>query len=256
MDYVLVAGAALAASWATLYSGFGLGTVLLPVFALFFPVEAAVAATGAVHLSHNLLKASLLARRTDWRAAAAFGIPAVLCALPGARLLVALAGLPAFGEWSAGGRSFAVTPVGAAVGLLLLVFALLDVQGPERLSFPRRWMPLGGALSGFFGGLSGHQGALRSAFLVRAGLFKEAFVATGAVIACGVDLARLSVYAALFTSADWGGRAELLAAGVLAAVLGTTLGVRFLGKVSYGAVRRLVGSLLLVLGAGMVLGIL
>ena len=33
--------------------------------------------------------------------------------------------------------------------------------------------------SGFFGGLSGMQGALRSAFLARAGLSKEAFVASG-----------------------------------------------------------------------------
>ena len=29
------------------------------------------------------------------------------------------------------------------------------------LEFDRRYLPLGGLLSGFFGGLSGHQGALR-----------------------------------------------------------------------------------------------
>ena len=37
------AGKAFLASGLTLYSGFGLGTVLLPAFALFFPVEVAVA---------------------------------------------------------------------------------------------------------------------------------------------------------------------------------------------------------------------
>ena len=38
---------ALVASLLTLISGFGLGTLLLPVFALFFPLELAVALTAA-----------------------------------------------------------------------------------------------------------------------------------------------------------------------------------------------------------------
>jgi len=53
---------------------------------------------------------------------------------------------------------------------------------------------VGGAVSGFFGGLSGHQGALRSIFLVRSGLSKEGFIAMGIIIACLVDLTRLPVY--------------------------------------------------------------
>ena len=43
--HLLVALTAAFAAFLTLYSGFGLGTLLLPVFALFFPVEVAVAAT-------------------------------------------------------------------------------------------------------------------------------------------------------------------------------------------------------------------
>ena len=35
------------------------------------------------------------------------------------------------------------------------------------LALPSRWLALGGVLSGFFGGLSGNQGALRSAFLLK-----------------------------------------------------------------------------------------
>mgnify|MGYP000679824147 CR=1 FL=1 len=55
-------------------------------------------------------------------------------------------------------------------------------------------MPLGGVLSGFFGGLSGHQGALRSMFLVKCGLDATSFVATGVVIAIAIDLTRLALY--------------------------------------------------------------
>lgn len=52
----------------------------------------------------------------------------------------------------------------------------------------------GGTISGFFGGLSGNQGALRSAFLLKAGLSKKAFVATGVVSAVIFDAVRLMVY--------------------------------------------------------------
>jgi hypothetical protein len=62
------------------------------------------------------------------------------------------------------------------------------------LAIPAKYLLLGGRLSGFFGGLSGNQGAFRSAFLIKAGLAKEAFVATGVVSAVIVDTVRLSVY--------------------------------------------------------------
>jgi len=39
-----------------LLSGFGLGTLLLPVFALFFPLPVAIAATALVHLANNFFK--------------------------------------------------------------------------------------------------------------------------------------------------------------------------------------------------------
>src|SRR3546814_13964685 len=50
VDIAIVVFAAFLASGLTLYSGFGLGTVLLPVFAIFFPAEAALAAVAVVHL--------------------------------------------------------------------------------------------------------------------------------------------------------------------------------------------------------------
>ncbi len=57
---MLVCLVALLASGLTLFSGFGLGTLLLPAFALFFPVEIAVAATAIVHLINNLFKLLLV----------------------------------------------------------------------------------------------------------------------------------------------------------------------------------------------------
>lgn len=54
MDVLVIAVSALVASGLTLFSGFGLGTILTPVFALFFPVATAVAMTAVVHLANNL----------------------------------------------------------------------------------------------------------------------------------------------------------------------------------------------------------
>ena len=40
----------------TFFSGFGLGTLLTPVFLIFFPPEFAITATGIVHLLNNIFK--------------------------------------------------------------------------------------------------------------------------------------------------------------------------------------------------------
>ena len=70
------------------------------------------------------------------------------------------------------------------LGVLIAGFARLEVsKRAEALAFGRRSLPLGGALSGCLGGLSGRQGALRSAFLPRLGLSKQAFIGTSVVSA-------------------------------------------------------------------------
>lgn len=59
--------------------------------------------------------------------------------------------------------------------------------------YPASWLPLGRLVSGFFGGLSGNQGAFRASFLLGVGLTKESFIATGVVPACLVDASRPAV---------------------------------------------------------------
>ena len=44
-SYIIVCGTSLIVAGLTLFSGFGLGTLLMPAFAIFFPVEVAIAAT-------------------------------------------------------------------------------------------------------------------------------------------------------------------------------------------------------------------
>lgn len=252
---------ALGAGTLTLFSGFGLGTILLPAFAIFFPLPAAIAATAIVHLASNLFKIALVGRHADRFTLMRFGVPALIASLAGAALLVALEGAAPLATYHLGPHACRVTIAKLVIALVMLAFAALELSPRfSTLQFDRRFLPLGGALSGFFGGLSGHQGALRSAFLVRAGLSKEAFIGTGCVLAVMVDLARLLVYGA----GTWRAHASdsqsvgpgLLAAACLSAFVGSYVGARWITKITIETVRRTVGVLLalvaLLLGAGVI----
>lgn len=261
MEFLIVCLAALLASGLTLFSGFGLGTILTPVFALFFPVQAAVAMTAVVHLANNLFKIGLVGRDADWRVVARFGLPAALAAIAGASLLALFAALPPLASYELAGRPHEITPVKAAIGLLIVGFALLELSPRfAALAFPPRWLPLGGLLSGFFGGLSGNQGALRSAFLIKAGLSKEAYVGTGAACTVLVDAVRLVVYGASFQAAGWsvlageGGR--LVLAASLAAFLGAWLGKKLLKKVTLRAVELVVAAAMVAIGGALAGGLI
>ncbi len=202
MDIVVIAIVAAFASALTLYSGFGLGTILLPAFALFFPAPLAVAATGVVHLLNNAFKGALLWKRANWSTVLKFGLPAVPCAVAGAWLLARLGDTPRLFEFTAFGQAHGPTGAGLTVGLLMIILAALELQRWfQELKAPPRLMPLGGAITGFFGGLTGQQGAFRSIFLLRSGLAADQFIATGVMIAILVDLSRLTTYAASFTGA-------------------------------------------------------
>ncbi len=259
MDVLIITIVAAFASALTLYSGFGLGTILLPAFALFFPAPLAVAATGVVHLVNNMFKGTLLGKRADWAIVLKFGLPAVPAAVAGAWLLALLGDTPRLFEWTAFGRDFGPTGAGLTIGLLMIIFAALELQQWfQQLKAPPRLMPLGGVVTGFFGGLTGQQGAFRSMFLLRSGLTAERFIATGVMIAILVDLSRLVTYAASFTEAGLnpGGREGLLVlVGTLSACAGAYVATRHLDKVTIATVRYSVAALMLVIGAALAMGI-
>ena len=143
----------------------------------------------------------------------------------------------------------------------MIGFALFELLPRFRsMQFERRYLVLGGILSGFFGGLSGHQGALRSAFLAKTGLTTERFVGSNAVIGFLVDLTRITVYVTLFTAA--GGHVSdftgwpLVLTGAVSAFCGVLLGKRYLHKVTMTSIQTLVGLLLFGVGLALVTGVL
>jgi uncharacterized protein len=262
MSFVVICLSALLVSALTLFSGFGLGTLLLPAFALFFPVEVAVAATAVVHGANNIFKISLVGKHADKALVVRFGLPAIIAAFAGAAALGYVAHFDEIARYSIGAKTAVITPIKLSMGLLMLVFALFELLPRLReIKFDRKYLLVGGILSGFFGGFSGHQGALRSAFLAKVGISTQAFVGTNAAIGFMVDTARITTYGALFMLA---GAASpigsdqwlLILAGVLAAFAGVVIGRRFLHKVTMHTVQTITGIMLLGIAATLMLGII
>jgi uncharacterized membrane protein YfcA len=111
-----------------------------------------------------------------------------------------------------------------------------------KLNDSKKVLLAGGLLSGFFGGLSGHQGALRSLFLMKTELAKEAFIATGVVIACMVDLTRLGVYFSGEKAFELESNVTLLLTATACAFTGAFAGRQFLAKMTAGTFRYLVAG--------------
>jgi uncharacterized membrane protein YfcA len=234
-----------------------LGTILAPVFALFFPIDVAIALTGVVHFTNNLFKIALVGKYASRQVVLKFGVPAILAAFAGAWFLLKLNGLPELFQYTTGDTVRSITPVKLIVAILLIIFALIELF-PKLRNFQvaGNHLILGGLLSGFFGGLTGLQGAIRSAFLIRTGLTKEAYIATGVAIACMIDLTRLSVYASRFSAANLGSNLFLLISATWSAIAGAYLGRRLLKKTTMKSIQLVVAIMLilisLALGSGLI----
>lgn len=258
MEIAIICITAALASMLTFFSGFGLGTLLSPVLMLFFPVEQAIAMTGVVHFLNNIFKIFLTGRHIEWTLTMTFGIAALAGSFLGANLLLNLsAGEMPLYIWSAGDRSFHITGLKLIIAVLMLLFVVLESNKKfKQISFGRKAMLPGGLISGFFGGLSGHQGALRSMFLMKSGLGKEAYIATGIMIACMVDVSRLGVYAGRMQQSDIMGHVPQLLAAVISAFAGAWAGNKWLKKVTLASVHTIVSVLLVFLALALALGII
>lgn len=254
---IIIAIVAFLASLLTFFSGFGLGTLLLPIFALFFSIEAAVAMTGIVHFLNNIFKISLIGNDINWNVVKKFGVPAVVGAIIGALLLHQLGSLDTFVivEW---GRGNKVTLFKLVIASLMIVFSLFDiVPFLKELTFDKQYFMIGGLISGFLGGLSGHQGAMRSAFLIKYGLEKKAFIASGVAVACLVDITRLSIYfknmrAMTITSEH----SSAMFIAIVFAFLGAFFGKKFLEKLTVEAVQYFVAFFLIIIAILLGIGII
>jgi uncharacterized membrane protein YfcA len=213
-------------------AGFAIGSLLTPVLASQVPMKTAVAAVSVPHLVGTAIRFWLVRKHVDRAVLWRFGVPSAAGGLAGALL-----------HTDASSRALAM------VFGSLLVFAgatqLLGYAQRWRLRGPAAW--IAGAASGVFGGLVGNQGGIRSAGLFGFDLTREKFVATATAIALCVDLARMPVYLAVERSSV-AAIATSVAIATAGVVAGTLLGNRVLARVPEDRFRRIVATIILLLG--------
>jgi uncharacterized membrane protein YfcA len=215
-------------------AGFGIGSVLTPVLSTQLDVRLAIAAVSLPHLVGTFARFLLVRAHIDRDVLVGFGLASAVGGLTGAAL-----------------QSVVESSVLAVVFGALLVFAGLgSVTGwAQRMRFRGRPAALvGGAASGLLGGLVGNQGGIRAAALLGFDVERESFVATATAVALVVDGARIPVYLAT-EGADLARMAPLIALLAIGAVTGTIAGHRMLRRMPELVFRRVVGVLLLALGA-------
>lgn len=224
----------------TLMTGFGLGTILTPVFLIFYDVKIAILIVAVAHLSNNLLKISLFSGHISIDILKRFGALTLIGAFIGA--------------FFQGKMDSSLVKI--LLGASLIFLGLKEATGfGEKLRLPQKIDFIGGFLSGLLGGFVGNQGAIRSAYLLNYNIPKETFVATAAIIASVVDITRIPVY--IYSNKDvLADNLILLLITTASAFAGTFAGKRFLKKISLKAFKIYVASMIIIIGVLLSLRIL
>ena len=257
MEILIISIVTFFAAILTFFSGFGLGTILTPLMMVFFPVEVAVAFTGVIHFSNNIFKLFLVGNYVNKEVFIKFGIPAIIAAFIGSFILFNINSNIVVYSYNLLGNFKEVSLIKFIVSLLLIFFALIDlVPFFGNLKFNKKSLPIGGVLSGFFGGLTGNQGALRSAFLIKVGLEKKVFIGTTVFISFFVDLTRLGVYSTNLININLSDHYVLGIFVISSGIVGSLIGNKLLTKVTVSGIRILVAILILLLSLGLLLGLL
>ncbi len=232
---IAVAAGALVAGAVAAVSGFGIGSLLTPIFSLRMDLKLAVAAVSVPHFLATALRFWMLRAHVSWPVVAGFGLASAAGGLLGALLHLWL-------------KSAILSLIFGA----LLVFAGITGLGglTKRMRFGPTAAWIAGGASGILGGLVGNQGGIRSAALMGFDIPKQAFVATATAIALAVDGARLPVYLATGYR-DLLGVWPLILTASLASLAGTLVGARVLGRIPESIYQRVVSGLILILGVAM-----
>lgn len=257
MQYFVISLVAFVASGLTMFSAFGLATIVTPAFAIFFPIEIAIGLTAIVHFLNNIFKFGLLGKHVNAKIVFQFGIPAIFGSFIGAQMLIWLSYLEPLYQYQIVGNTFSIMPIKLIIAVLIIIFALAEILPIlKKISISKKYLPLGGVISGFFGGLSGHQGALRGAFLIKYDLSKEAYVATGITIAILVDIVRLMVYGLNFSLGEVSANLPLLTTATIAACLGAFIGNKLLKKITMKMVQNIVAVMLFIIAITLGIGLI
>ena len=179
MEIFYIALLTLVAATIGAITGFGTSTLMIPVLAIFFPPVEAVFLVAIIHWFGNIWKVTLFRKGFNFRLVALFGLIGLVTSYLGAYM-------------SLGANEHILLRF---LGVFLAGYALfLIFQGKFKVPAGNMAALSGGALSGFFAGMFGIGGAIRSMFLSAFDLPKAVYIATAGAIGLLVDSTRIITY--------------------------------------------------------------
>lgn len=169
----------LIASTAGTITGFGTSTILVPILSLQYPLAETLLFVGIVHWFGDIWKMLLFKRGANWKLILLFGVTGIVLSFIGAKL----AGI------------FPEELLKKLLGGFLIAYVTFILANPRwKLPKTNATALVGGGLSGFFSGIFGVGGAIRSTFLSAYNLNKSVFLFTSGAIGLLIDSSRLVGY--------------------------------------------------------------
>lgn len=237
MEIFYIAFLTLFASMVGTTSGFGTSTIMIPVLVMFFPPLEAILLVAIIHWFVNLWKVILFHKGFNLKLVALFGIAGLIASYIGA-------------SFSLEANSKILLRF---LGVFLVSYAVfLLFQAKFKVKSTNKAAIAGGALSGFFAGLFGIGGAIRSMFLSVFDLPKAVYIATAGAIDLIVDLTRISAYfsgGAGLPDGLWRG----LLVFIPVSFLGSRLAKSFVNKIPQDQFRKIIAVFLSLAGLRLIL---
>jgi len=215
--------------------GFGSSVFFVPVAEFFFDFKTVLMLTAIFHDFSNTSKLILFRKHIDFKLLLLFGIPSTVFVIIGAYLSNVL--------------HYQYNEL--ILGIFLIAFSTLIFLKPTfQLPISKVSSITGGSAAGFLAGLIGTGGAIRGMSLAAFNLEKNIFIATSAAIDFFVDISRTVVY---FQNGYYQPSHLLyLPFLLIVAYLGSWIGKKLLGKISQENFRKIVLTLLFIIGITMI----
>ncbi|MBI3109567.1 sulfite exporter TauE/SafE family protein [Candidatus Daviesbacteria bacterium] len=179
MEILYISVLTLVAATIGTITGFGTSTLMIPVLVIFFPPVEAIFLVAIIHWFGNIWKVALFRSGFNLRLLILFGVVGLATSYLGAYI-------------SLGANEQILLRF---LGAFLAGYSIfLIFQSKFKIPAGNLTALLGGALSGFFAGMFGIGGAIRSLFLTAFDLPKATYIATAGAIGLLVDSTRIITY--------------------------------------------------------------
>ena len=160
-------------------TGFGTSTIMVPVLSLFLPIPETLLFVGVIHWFGDIWKILFFKKGLNWKLILLFGVPGIVLSFFAAKLPLTLP----------------ESLLQRSLGLFLIAYVVFLFFKPDwKIKPSTTTAVLGGSLSGFFAGIFGVGGAIKSTFLTAFDLKKSVFLFTSGGIGLLIDSSRISQY--------------------------------------------------------------